>query len=205
MSKGQVKRPDDLRLKYGTPPHQVEKRLRQRRGTVFTRGQASIPLTNGEMVILDATDYKIVKHFVWRGQQYAGRGFTYAVGSIRNLKSGKYTPVAMHRLILGATAKEHVDHKNGNGLDNRRGNLRLCSIAENVRNQHARRGVSRYKGVTWCKQTKKWYARIKRDRRSYYLGRFSSERTAALAYDQAALRLHEDFANLNFPSSENAE
>lgn len=107
----------------------------------------------------------------------------------------------MHRAIMEARQSILVDHVNGDGLDNRRENLRLCSKSENMRN---RRGVNRnnksgYLGVAWDAVNKKWEARIQLLRRMYFVGRFDDKIEAAKARDRKALELHGEFASLNFP------
>ena len=106
----------------------------------------------------------------------------------------------MHRQILDAPQGVWVDHIDGDGLNNRRSNLRLCSATENARN---RRPVpnchSRYKGVSWHKRQKKWAVRIGKPKESIYLGSFDDEMEAGVAYDRKAEELFGEFAYLNFP------
>lgn len=96
-----------------------------------------------------------------------------------------------------------IDHKNGNGLDNRRSNLRFCTNAQNQHNQRkwgSRSGKplsSRYKGVSWHRRGH-WRAKIQAQGKRRYLGQFQSEEAAARAYDRAARELHGEFAVLNF-------
>lgn len=96
-----------------------------------------------------------------------------------------------------------TDHINGDRLDNRRANLRICNGMENARN----RGVSarhieipsRYKGVSWERRAARWQAQIGCDGKKFHLGLFATEEEAARAYDAKARELHGDFARLNFP------
>jgi hypothetical protein len=96
------------------------------------------------------------------------------------------------------------DHINRHGLDNRKKNLRNCTKGENNLNQGGERNsASKYKGVYWKKDTKKWAACIKKGGKRKHLGYFDDEAEAAKAYDDAARRLHGQFAGLNFPQIQN--
>jgi len=93
-----------------------------------------------------------------------------------------------------------VDHKNFNGLDNRRENIRNCTYSENsqhIRMQQNRSKSSHFKGVCWHKSHNRWLAYVSVDRRQLHLGHFLSEIEAALAYNKAALKYHGEFAKLN--------
>jgi len=108
----------------------------------------------------------------------------------------------MHRLIMGNPQGMEVDHINGNGLDNRRCNLRVVTTSQNQANQHARRGRSSFKGV--FKQRSRWRARIHVQQKGINLGSFLTEEEAARAYDAAALHYFGEHACLNFPRQEGA-
>jgi hypothetical protein len=97
-----------------------------------------------------------------------------------------------------------VDHVNGDGLDNRRSNLRVCTHAENARNQSSRTrmSTSRFRGVVWAKDRRKWRAMIGDNGRTVHLGNFTDEIEAAQAYDRAAREMYGAFARLNFPETE---
>lgn len=110
--------------------------------------------------------------------------------------------VLLHRLITKAPPGMVVDHINGDTLDNRRGNLRVCTRAENSRGQHARRGVSRFKGVYFHAGAGKWAANIRANRKLHYLGLYEVEEDAARAYDEAALKFFGEYAVLNLPPAE---
>lgn len=158
-----------------------------------------IELTRGYCAKVDDENYEELVKFKW----YAlgcRPGSIYAVRKIR-LASGRQTNEFMHRRILSASEDIVVDHVNGDGLDNRRSNLRLCSLAENNRNR--RRGkdnTSGYKGVHWCRRRRLWRARIKHGRRPVCLGFYKTPEEAARAYDGAAKTYHGEFALLNFPA-----
>lgn len=106
--------------------------------------------------------------------------------------------VYLHHLILPPKPGHEVDHWSGDGLDNRRGNLRECTSAGNNQNRAKRSGsASSYCGVE--RNKKRWIARIKSSNQGIYLGSFASEIEAALAYDDAARIHHREYATLNFP------
>lgn len=103
----------------------------------------------------------------------------------------------MHTLITGY---RQTDHVNGNGLDNRRANLREATTAENGRNVPKLRGVSRFKGVSWHKARSRWQVRIHiAPGNERHLGYFTDEMQAAMAYDAWARICYGEFACLNFP------
>ena len=162
-----------------------------------------IRITKGFVALVDDKDFEKVSDRSWFA--VTSHGITYAYrGKLGFSRKNRAPWENMHRLILGLTDRETiVDHKNGNGLDNRRKNLRICTDALNGRNRtHPRKGTSsRYKGVHWRKDKKKWHAEVVLFYKKHYLGLFTSEIAAARAYDRAARRLHGRFAALNFPRS----
>ena len=115
-------------------------------------------------------------------------------------ENGEWAALKLHRLLHPEW--KLCDHENGIGTDNRRFNLREASGSQNNANSRKRKdGVtSRFRGVCWNKHTKKFRASIRINRNSHYLGHFTDERQAAVAYDMAALSLFGEFARLNFPA-----
>jgi hypothetical protein len=106
----------------------------------------------------------------------------------------------MHRLILQAPAGVKVDHINGNGLDNRSANLRLATNSQNTAHTHrSPRNVNGFRGVFFGSPSRKkqWYAQIVCGGRKRTLGYFDDPRKAAIAYDEAAVRLFGEFATTN--------
>ena len=149
-----------------------------------------LALTQGMVALVDEIDFPLINKHKWRA--HPGLATYYAVTGHRNLR--------MHRIILSAPAEMMVDHRNGNGLDNRRCNLRLCTRSQNAVNSAGPKGgSSQYKGVYWSKQKQRWIAEVRCNDRKYRIGRFRNEQEAARAYDEAALRLFGEFARLNFP------
>lgn len=148
-----------------------------------------VPLTKGDVALIDEQDVDLVSQYNWYSQ--TGNNTKYAANK------SKASSILLHRLILGDC--DTADHINGDGLDNRRTNLRSCSTAENNKNTRKRTSCrSKYKGVVFDDSAiNKWKARIYNDGRQIVLGRFSTEEEAAFAYNEAATLHHGKFANLN--------
>lgn len=154
-------------------------------------GLVTIRLSRELVAVVNESDEPILSAHKWYAKP-DGNTF-YAVTRV----NGKTT--YMHRLLLGSAVATFVDHKDGNGLNNARSNLRECTKAENSRNASKRRdGSSPYKGVSWYRWTGRWVARIQVDNKAKHLGYFSSAELAAMAYDIAARDLFGDFAKVNF-------
>lgn len=124
--------------------------------------------------------------------------------AVRTDRSGpKQKTVSLHRLIARAMPGIEVDHVNGDKLDNRRSNLRLCSRAENNRNQStARSNKIGLKGVSWHTASQSYVAQICVDRKKIHLGCFACPETAAAIYDLAARKFHGAFARTNYPAKQ---
>lgn len=161
-----------------------------------------IALTKGKYAIVDEEDFDRVNQFKWYLNKPKPK-------SLREYAMRNRTPecsfIKMHRFILGATdPKVKVDHINGNGLDNRRSNLRLCSNAENSRSSARRQNVkSPYRGVSW--NGNGYFASIRVNYQAIYLGFFQSPEEAALAYNEAAIKHHGEFAKLNIIDKKHEE
>ena len=150
--------------------------------------------------IVDDEDYFLAAQVKWR--PIKNRHVIYAGRQILE-KSGRRPFFWLHRVITGALPGQIVDHINGDGLDNRRANLRLCTIKENVRHRHSKiRGVSRYRGVWLDPRYNSWSAYITVDKKRHHLGTFKTEEEAARARDHAAIVHFGSFHGaLNFGSS----
>jgi hypothetical protein len=158
-----------------------------------------IDISDGYTVLIDSEDAELVTGFDWRPLRL-DNGLVYAHAWRGHLH------VYMHRLILGPRDDQLVDHANGNGLDNRKDNLRAATHSQN----HANTGkmtprrratyTSQYKGVFWDAARNKWQAQIAAPEggRRRSLGRFATDLEAARAYDAAALAQWGEFARLNF-------
>lgn len=157
-------------------------------------GTRRIYLSDGTWALVDEADAKRVAQFDWEMSRSART--TYARTSSKRLGSNWRL---MHRLVLDARPGEIVDHINGNGLDNRRANLRLVTAAQNARNQFVQAGpkTSRFKGVSWDAVAARWAARITVDGFAIDLGRFDVEEEAARAYDAASLERHGEHGRTN--------
>ncbi len=151
-----------------------------------------IKLTKGYVTIVDDDNYSQLSQYSWCVSTWADK--TYAIR--RNPENGKL--IRMHRQIMKATKGIEIDHINGNTLDNRKQNLRLCKHKQNLANQQlSRANSSGYKGVSWNKQHKKWEAYIKVNQKRIHLGIFTDIKDAANAYNKSAKEHFGTFANLN--------
>lgn len=150
-----------------------------------------IPLTQGKVALVDDEDFAWLSQ--WKWQFSAG----YAIHSTQ------YKSWHMHRMIANTPDGMFTDHINGNPLDNRRCNLRICSQRQNLKNRKRNpNGSSQYKGVGWNADRGLWESEITNDRKRWKLGTYRDEYAAALVYDAAARILHGEYAALNFPNEE---
>ena len=133
-----------------------------------------------------------------------GRNTFYAV-RIDNNSAKRHTILFMHRQIMNPPAGLLVDHKNLDGLDNRRDNLRLATHSQNTCNNRKRKNTSsQFLGVYLHKARERWAVRLMHQGKRIFLGYFDSEIDAARAYDRAAIKYHGEFARLNFPREDYA-
>jgi HNH endonuclease len=162
---------------------------------VFGPQTKEILLTQGKVALVDASDFEWLSQWNWyaarfRGQFYAQRH--------RLVSETGPAVVQMQRALLPGTSL--VDHRDGDGLNNRRSNLRPASRSQNKQNQSKhRRASSQYKGVCWHKGHKAWAASIRTGGRLIHLGYFLVEVDAAKAYDAGAKEYFVEFARVNFP------
>lgn len=157
---------------------------------------ASIEIGGGHIALIaliDLADLGKVRQFTWHIRGHHRRRYAYT-----NIPGQGAT--SMHRLVMDAPPGLEVDHKNGDGLDNRRSNLRPATHSQNMANRPGDRGTSsRFKGVSLYRCRGNWMAYISIRGRRKTIGYFSTEIEAALIYDEWARKDHGEFACVNFP------
>lgn len=159
-----------------------------------------IPLTQGFKTVVDGPDYE--RLIRWRWKVLKTESGHYAVRSTG--ERGRRT-IYMHRFILDAHVDSQIDHRDGDGLNNQRSNLRIGTKALNMRNRGPQKNnTSGFKGV-WMHHGGKWVAEIRVDGKKYLLGHYENPVDAARAYDAAATEHFGEFAWLNFPTSEGVQ
>ncbi|NQT02028.1 MAG: HNH endonuclease [Planctomycetes bacterium] len=157
-----------------------------------------IPLTQGKFTIVDADDYEHLNKCKWSCQKIGNTFYAY--------RNESYKKIAMHHEIMNAPKGMVVDHIDGNGLNNRKSNLRICTQAQNNQNKRPKRNCSsKYKGVSFHKFSKKWEVQIACNKKREHVGRFDDEIEAALAYDRKAGELFGEFAYLNFKTTDSKD
>lgn len=155
----------------------------------------STPKHPNTFTMVDDEDYDFLNQWKWCA--YHSGNTNYAKRSVQ--KNNIRHDILIHRLLLGVSGAAFVDHINRNGLDNRKENLRVCTISENGMNcaKPSRQLTSKYKGVYFHKRKGKFNAKIKKGGKNIHLGTFTNETDAAIAYNSAARELFGDFARIN--------
>lgn len=153
---------------------------------MLARMVMKVPIGKGLFALVDDDDYELVSNYRWHSHRGRNSGLCYASSNIK-----------MHRLITNAPLGIMVDHINGDSLDNRRENLRLCTNAQNQQNTKGRGGTSKYKGVSFNIKSGKWAGSFISDGRHYYCGLFESEEECAMAVDKKRFEVCGEFAYLN--------
>lgn len=151
-----------------------------------------IPVSGGDVALVDDDLFDHLSKFSWSASRRPT--VTYAVTWPTSERC-----IRMHQMVMelsGVRVDVMIDHRNGNGLDNRRENIRPATGSQNMMNREHRKGRSGYRGV-WQTKEGRWAAFICVNRKRTYLGRFDTAEKAAEAYDIAAKQLHGEFARLN--------
>lgn len=156
-----------------------------------------IQLTQGLIALVDDDDYEIVANAKWfcSTVRLGNKTRYYASRTVKGCGIS-----LMHRLIMEAEKGDRIDHKDGNGLNNQRHNLRFATHQQNMMNSNTQKTslhTSRFKGVFKSKPSKKFTAQIQFNNKGIHLGQFEYERDAAIAYNDAAIKYFGDFAVLN--------
>ena len=150
-----------------------------------------IPLTNGKFATVDDEDFNWLSQWDWYALKTSSDSIFYAV------RTENGASIRMHRLINGTPDDMFTDHRDGDGLNNQRYNLRTATPLQNMMNRRGKRGgTSRFKGVFFdpTPQKKQWRAAIRLDGKLKYLGRFYTDDEAGSAYANAAREYFGEFA-----------
>jgi hypothetical protein len=151
---------------------------------------AYVTLTKGYEAVIDAVDVDIVARFNWTA--YLTTSTVYAAR--KDTSGAKQINFYLHRAIMGNPAGIEVDHINGDGLDNRRCNLRAATRSQNAQNTRVRSdNTSGVKGVWWDSARRKWASEIRVRGRKLFLGRHNDLESACEAYAYASEKFHGEF------------
>jgi hypothetical protein len=154
-----------------------------------------IPLTRGKWATIDIDDAEKVLPYRWNANLYENKKNWRAAACPRMT-----VRFYLHNFLLPDA--EVVDHVNGNGLDNRRSNIRAATVTENRRNERYIRNPTGVKGIyRMDTKNERWCARIKINRKKIHLGSFATCEEAGKAYDEAAKKYFGEFAATNGSNS----
>jgi len=154
-----------------------------------------IKLTNNKVALVDDGDYNVLNKYKWSAVKHCK---TFYAERNSKSKDGKWKTVRMPVVILKIPKGKEVDHRNGNGLDNQRKNLRVCTRSQNAMNRGIiNSNTSGFKGVHWDGVSKKWRAQITYGGKYKHLGFFQNISQAYKAYCMACVKYHKDFSKIN--------
>jgi hypothetical protein len=153
-----------------------------------------LPLTRGQWTVVDSEDAAELAQHNWFARP--GSHTWYA-----SRFNGRHQ-VHLHRLVSDCPSGLEPDHRNHNGLDNTRGNLRISTHSQNV--AASRKPVKGFRGVGFHPGAQKWQASIRVNNRLRHLGYFTTPQAAAQRYDEVALSVFGEYAHLNFPARKEA-
>mgnify|MGYP001565146240 CR=1 FL=1 len=147
--------------------------------------------------LVDDEYFEYLSQYKW----YFHAGYAFRTSLIKKgeIKKGENNrSIKMHNVILKPPKKLYVDHIDGNGLDNRKKNLRICNVQQNAINAKIRKdNISGFKGVYWNKRRKKFCAQINKNKKRYWIGCFKTKKEAARAYNENAKQIFGEFAKVN--------
>lgn len=155
----------------------------------------TIALTrDGYSVLVDDEDYNFINQWIWH--LYQGRSTNYATRSAK--VNGRQETIFLHRVIMKTPKGLEVDHKDWNGLNCQKYNMRNCLHSDNVKSRRLPKiNTSGYKGVYYCKWNNKWCPAISINKSTKRLGYFDTAKEAAIVYDKAIVKHHGEFASTN--------
>lgn len=169
----------------------MTKQIRQIR---IVGNTAFVPLTRGLEAAVEVADAPLVAGFNWRASKKGRTAYAARMDPVRGW-------VSMHRDILSPPIGLHVDHRDGDGLNNRRCNLRIATAAQNNQNKRlGRHNTSGVKGVSWNTARGKWWAEVMAGGKVQRLGYFERFEDACAARVKAAMQAHGEFFALGVPS-----
>jgi hypothetical protein len=155
---------------------------------IFLRGKYGSII--GNYALVDNVDFYRLNKFKWCSSARFGKLKNINFYAISNPKTYLY----LHRMVLMAKKNQIIDHINGNGLDNRRSNLRFCTKSQNNVNKKSFNNTSGFYGVYWDKKNKKFRSVIGCKGKRYHLGRFITAKEASIAYEKKSIKLFGKFA-----------
>ena len=152
------------------------------------------------VALVDDSDYDYLMQWKWFAKTTKSDDKTYNYAICNFIKDGKWTSSIMHRMIMNPNKGDQIDHIDHNGLNNQKSNLRICTHSQNQMNRYGSSSTG-YKGV-YKSRHGNYFASIQYDNKRISLGTYKTPEEAAQIYDNAAMRYHKEYANLNFPKTQ---